>query len=411
MKNLFFLLALFLWVSCQNKKNEKPIPQMEKTNALAADHLTKKIDSLHGTGVFNGFSVAVVDSTGILYNQGFGYADVKNKKKFTANTIINIASISKVLVGMAVLKAQELHFIDLDDPINKYLPFEVVNPNYPEDAITIRQLATHSSSITDTEIYMETDYINKDDVAIAEHLKEKYELYYQNPSKDWIPLSEYLQKLLAKEGALYDVSTFAKTKPGETYEYSNIGSALCALIVEYASQESFHEFTKAHIFDPLAMSSTTWLFEEADRTNYSKLYYDDEELPYYKILSYPDGGLITSSTDLSKFLADLIKGYSGNGALLTPETYRELFSAQLSEKAFKKEHYNVGIFIEKELAYDEIGHSGGDPGTNTLMYFNTETKTGRILLLNTDSKKENSMEVYWGIWNALGEYGNEQIKK
>lgn len=87
----------------------------------------------------------------------------------------------------------------MDDPINKYLPFEVVNQNHPNQAIIIRQLATHSSSIIDTDIYMQTDYINKDDIAIAENLKEKYELYYQNPSKEWIPLSKYLEKLLDKK--------------------------------------------------------------------------------------------------------------------------------------------------------------------------------------------------------------------
>lgn len=399
-----FTLLVLLFYSCNNIKSDKSIYQIEKSKDSAVELLTKNLDSLLNTGVFNGFSVAVVDSTGVLYNQGFGYADVSDKKKFTKNTIINIASISKVFVGIALLKAQELNFIDLDAPINKYLPFEIVNPHYPDKAITIRQLATHSSSIIDTESYMQTCYINKDNVAIAENLKEKYELYYQNPSKDWIPLAEYLRKLLDKDGILYDTAAFANRKPGETYKYSNLGTALCALVIEYACQKPFSEFTKEYIFDPLKMSSTTWFFEESDSKNYSKLYYDDQELPYYKILSYPDGGLITSSTDLSKFLVDLIKGYSGNGTILTTDGYKEFFRSQLNEKAFEKDNYNVGIFIEKELAYNDIGHTGGDPGTNTLMYFNTETKKGKILILNTDSQKENSMDIYWGIWQTLNEY-------
>lgn len=395
MKNTIFILSLILCISCQNKKNEK-------TNDLSTSTLNKELDSLYNIGVYNGFSVAIVDTTGIIYNQGFGYADINKKKKFTKNTIINIASISKVFIGVSVLKAQEMNLLKLDDPINKYLPFKVINPNFPNELITIRQLATHTSSIVDTDIFMETDYINKDDVPIAENLKEKYELYYQNPSKDWMPLGEYLNKLLIKNKAFYNTSTFSKNKPGEVYEYSNIGAALCALVIESASNKPFNEFTREYIFKPLEMSSTNWFFENVDSTNYSKLYYDSQELPYYKILSYPDGGLITSSTDLSKFLVDLIKGYSGNGAILEPNSYKELFKSQLEEKAFEgKENYNVGIFTEKELAYNVIGHSGGDPGTNTLMYFNTESKTGKILILNTDSKKENSMEVYWGIWNAL----------
>lgn len=405
MKNPIFILSLILCLSCQNKKNEKTEFIIEKKNDSANSSFNKEMDSLYHVGVYNGFSAAIVDTTGILYNQGFGYADVNNKKKFTENTLINIASISKVFIGVALLKAQEMNLIDLDDPINKYLPFKVINPNFPNELITIRQLATHTSSIVDSNIYMETGYVNKDDITIAENLKEKYGLYYKNPSKNWMPLAEYLGNLLVKNKAFYNTSTFSKRKPGEVYEYSNIGAALCALVIESASNKPFNEFTKEYIFKPLKMSSTGWFFEDVDSTKYSKLYYDDQELPYYIILSYPDGGLITSSTDLSKFLVDLIKGYSGNGTILEPNSYKELFKSQLRKTAFEnKENYNVGIFTEKELAYNVIGHSGGDPGTNTLMYFDTETKIGKILILNTDSKKENSTEVYWGIWNTLDKY-------
>ncbi|MEP1488199.1 MAG: serine hydrolase domain-containing protein [Algibacter sp.] len=401
MKNTIIILSLMLCFSCQNGKKKNN----EKANTIETSSFNKEMDSLYNTGVFNGFSAAIVDSTGIVYNQGFGYADIDKQKKYTKNTIINIASISKVFIGVALLKAQEMNLIDLDDPINKHLPFKVINPNYPNELITIRQLATHTSSIVDTDIYMETCYVNKDDVSLAENLKEKYGLYYQNPSKDWMPLTEYLSEILQKNASLYNASTFSKRKPGEVYEYSNIGAALCALVIESAASKPFNEFTKEYIFKPLEMSSTNWFFEDVDSTNYSKLYFDDQELPYYKILSYPDGGLITSSTDLSQFLIELIKGYSGNGSILKAKSYKEFFKSQLKETAFeRKENYNVGIFMEKELAYNVIGHTGGDPGTNTMMYFNSKTKTGKILILNTDSKKENSGGVFWGIWNALDKH-------
>ena len=177
------------------------------------------------------------------------------------------------------------------------------------------------------------------------------------------------------------------------------------MVIENAAKQSFGDFTKEHIFEPLGMTATSWFFEDVAMEDYSKLYYDELELPYYKILSYPDGGLITSSTDLGYFLTDLIKGYSGNGALLQPEGYQEIFASQLYTTAFEnKKNYNVGLFMEKELAYNVIGHTGGDPGTNTMLFFNTKTKKGRIFITNTDSKKENSLEVMWGIWDVLGKY-------
>ncbi|GGD29447.1 serine hydrolase domain-containing protein [Hyunsoonleella pacifica] len=397
---IVFLVLLLIVNSCKEHVKHNENNNATQPNPIL-DSITNEIESLYDKAVFNGFAVSIVDSTGILYNRGFGYADVHKKKKYTENTVINIASISKVFIAAALLKAEEMGFVTLDDPINKYLPFEVVNPNYPDISITIRQLATHTSSIVDTDIYMQTCYVNKDDIPISEQLK-RYELYYQNPSKNWMPLADYMRKVLKKDEAFYSLSTFPKRKPGALREYSNIGAALCALVVEYASNTPFNEFTKEHIFQPLNMNSTTWFIEEADSESYSKLYYDDEELPYYKILSYPDGGLITSSTDLSKFLIELINGYSGKGSILNASSYKTFFKSQLEQDALGgKDNFNVGLFIDKELAYNVIGHTGGDPGTNTMMFFNTENKTGRIFITNTDSKKENSMETMWSIWDAL----------
>lgn len=403
MKHIIPILVLVFCSSCQNKKQNKTAVNIEPVTEMTST-FNKEMDSLYNLGVFNGFSAAIVDPNGIVYNKGYGYADVNEKKKYTTETIINIASISKVFIGVALLKAEEMGVLNLDDPINDHLPFKVVNPKYPNEPITIRQLATHTSSILDTDIYMETCYVNKDDIPIDSTLK-RYELYYQNSSNKWTSLAEYLPKILKKDGDFYSPSTFSERKPGELREYSNIGAALCALVIEYASHKPFNEFTKDHIFTPLGMTSTCWFFEKSDHTKYSKLYYDNLELPYYQILSYPDGGLITSSTDMSQFLMELINGYSGNGQILNKEGYKTFFKSQLEEKALAgKENFNVGLFIDKELAYNVIGHSGGDPGTNTMMYFNTETKIGKILITNTDSKKENSNAVFWEIWNTMEKY-------
>jgi CubicO group peptidase (beta-lactamase class C family) len=64
-------------------------------------------------------------------------------------------------VGIALLKAQELGKLNLDDPIQKYLPFKVVNPNFSQIPITIRHLATHTSSILDNEFYLSKNYFLK----------------------------------------------------------------------------------------------------------------------------------------------------------------------------------------------------------------------------------------------------------
>lgn len=405
MKNTTIFALVLLCFACGEQKTSKTETAPQESNQFPTDSLDYKLDSLYQIGIFNGFTGTVVDTSGILYNQGFGYADIAAKKPYTKQTVINIASISKVFIGVALMKAQEMGLLNLDDPINKHLPFAVSNPNFPNELITIRQLATHTSSIVDTETYMETSYTNNEDIPIANHLLERYETYYQNPLDQWKPLNVYMQQLFNTEANNYDINIFNNTKPGAIFDYSNVGAALCALVIESASEQPFYEFTQEHIFDPLKMNATAWRMQDAETIQYSKLYLDTNLLPYYTILSYPDGALITSSTDLGNFLVEWMKSYSGKGTLLSRASYHEIFKSQLPDSAFGgKENFNVGLFSEKELAYSVIGHTGGDPGTNTMMFFDTEKMQGRIFITNTDSDKENSKEVFWGIWDALGTY-------
>ena len=101
--------------SCQEKPNTKKLHS--NANNIIKDSLTTALEDIYKQGYINGFSVAIVDQEKILYQQGIGYADKKAKKLYTENTIQNIASISKTFIGIALLKAQELGKLDLDDQI------------------------------------------------------------------------------------------------------------------------------------------------------------------------------------------------------------------------------------------------------------------------------------------------------
>ena len=103
MKGLIITLAFFALESCRNG-NTTEITETEKQK----DSLTAEISDCSKNGVFNGFAVSIVNDKGTLYQQGFGFADIKNEKAYTDSTIQNIASISKTFVGLALLKAEEL---------------------------------------------------------------------------------------------------------------------------------------------------------------------------------------------------------------------------------------------------------------------------------------------------------------
>lgn len=392
MKKITLIVFVGMLFSCTlNSRKEKTSLQ---ENQVLSDSLTVALSKIYKQGHIIGFSVAIVNEDKTLYQNGFGFSNRKTEKPYTENTIQNIASVSKTLLGVSLLKAQELGKLKLDDPIEKYLPFEVRNPYHPEIPITINHLATHTSTIMDTEFY-DKSYVVKDDFG-------KLDID--------IPMKDFLKDILSTDGKLYKKEGFLKNKPGELFEYSNMGATLAAVVLEMATGEKYDDFTAKYILKPLKMSNSAWSFDAINLSNYAILYQTDQTAyPPYKLITYPDGGFITSAHDLSLFLSELISGYSGSGRLLSAASYKTLFKAQLEEDQFSdrgsrdySDEYNTGIFMGF-TPNGHIGHTGGDPGVATFMFFNPKTKLGRILIVNTDLEEE-GWQQFIDIWNKLDNY-------
>ena len=103
----------------------------------AQDSLTTELSMLTGDNALVGFGVAIVNQDSILYAKGFGYSDRNTQTSYTINTVQPIASISKTLLGLSLMKAQEMKMLNLDDDINEYLPFKIINPHSLDERITI----------------------------------------------------------------------------------------------------------------------------------------------------------------------------------------------------------------------------------------------------------------------------------
>lgn len=396
---LFFTISIF--VSCSTSKQNKS----------ENNRLTTEINKIYQDGIFNGFAVSIVTEKGTFYQKGFGFSDKENQKKYTEKTIQNIASVSKTLVGIALLKAQELGKLNLDEPIENYIRFKVHNPNFPDEKISIRQLATHTSSITDNEFYLSKNYYLKTNQNLNNVKLNFDDEQIFNPSDSIISMGVFLEKMLSENGK-WNKNSFTQHKPGTIYEYSNIGTALAAYIVEQATGESFKDFTCKYILKPLKMNSSGWNFEDVKFSDFSRLYENPKTLlPYYEMVTFPDGGFITSVNDLSKFLTELIKGYNGKGTILSKKSYQEYFSPELSSANFinrnernpYSESYNVGVFIG--FGYTGyIGHTGGDPGVLSMMFFDPKTNVGRIMIYNTNFSDKKGNDAFYEVWNLLEKY-------
>ncbi|MFZ4927749.1 serine hydrolase domain-containing protein [Chryseobacterium sp. Mn2064] len=410
-KSILLFLVFWVMISCRS------IHPSNHAHSSIHDSLDVAIDAIYRQGIFNGFAVSIVDEKGTLYQKGFGFSNVKEKKPYMEQTIQNIASISKTLVGIALLKAQELGKLNLDDPVQQYLPFKIHHPNFPQTPITIRQLATHTSSILDNEFYLTKNYFLKPDQNLQGVKLNFDDEQIFNPSDSLISMAEYLENVLSENGK-WNKGSFSTYQPGTLYEYSNTGTALAAFVIEKATGKSFDDFTKEYILNPLQMKDSGWSFKDVNFSKFSQLYENpDTPLPYYQSATYPDGSFITNINDLSKYLAELIKGYNGKGTLLSPKSYKEYFTPQLKASNFTErndknpysESYNVSIFMG--FGYTGyIGHTGGDPGVMSILFFDPKNNLGRIMIFNTNFSDKKGNDAFYGIWNVLETY-QSNLKK
>ena len=394
-EKILLLLMVIMVSSCEETK--RPIGT-DFPEAL----LTKDLEQIQNNSIIPGFAVAIIKEDQTVYSNGFGFANTKTKEAFTPNSINVIASISKTFIGVAIMKLVEMGKLDLDEEINNILPFSVVHPQFPDIPIRVKHLATHTSTLIGD---FDPEDVGEADIFLLEELTYEVdsiqaimdeELSYYKLGK-YLTLEETLRKFLSKSGKWYSDKNFQNYRPGTTYEYSNMGAELAALIVEIKSEMPFDAFTQEYILDPLGMKNSAWFYKDLDPINVSKLYFPNDwdnpeiaiEHPQYQYTAYPSGGLNSSINDLSLYLMEMIKGFHGGGKLLDPTSYQTLFRPQLDDSFFVEERddhalndeYNVGIFWAVSSTGIRL-HNGGSIGVYSFMYFNPDSKTGAIGFCN-----------------------------
>jgi CubicO group peptidase (beta-lactamase class C family) len=348
-------LLLFVTISCQ-KEVVIDISQKENLEKVAESEF-KRLQ-------MPGIAYLAVKGDSIIHMNCKGYADIQKEKSFTPQTRMIIASISKTIAVTAIMQLYEKGLVSIDEDINNYLPFEVRNPNFPDEKITVKMLLTHKSSIVDGG-YPQDYYLFG---------------YVDYPEA----LMDFEKNYLTKSGSHYTNKNFLEEKPGSTYSYSNVAAALLACLVEHISGTDYNTYCKTNIFAPLGMTHTTWFFSETPKEEIAIPYGDNNfrnpKNPFFTYPTYPDGHLITTIEDLSKFMRAYIgQGYFNNFQLLKPQTV-----GLILQGLFNMDEGTQGlIFFQREMKNSKVwGHDGSDPGISTEMFFNKEDKTGYIIFIN-----------------------------
>jgi CubicO group peptidase (beta-lactamase class C family) len=372
----------------------------QNSYAQAISNKDKSLDSLIGKKMADagivGMGATIIIDKKVAWTHGYGYADKENKIPFTPSTIMNIASISKTFTGFCIMKAVEEGKVALDEDINNYLPFKVINPNFPDEKITIRHLATHTSGLADRYPFY-TD-----------------STYFYNGQKPEL-LGDFLKNYFVEGGKHYSKDNFLNTKPGTNRDYSNIGAGLAGYIVELRTGKKLSEYGRQNIFEPLKMKNSGWTLSDINLKNHSKLYQKEngtiKPVSLYEGTTYPDGGVRTSVNELLRFFIALLNdGEYNSKRLLKKELAKEMIRFQFTEsnkpENVKLDKLNSGIFWATKMGGTRIGHNGSDPGVRTFMLSDLNKEIAVIVFFNT-SLSEADEDKFFDIYEDLHKYASE----
>ncbi|MBL8271020.1 serine hydrolase domain-containing protein, partial [Steroidobacter sp.] len=186
-----------------------------------------------------GLNIALARRGVLVWEGAYGYADAKTRRPMTTDTVFRSGSIAKPYASVAIMQLVERGALKLDDPIDTYLPFKVVNP-FGGPPITIRHLLTHRSGLGGD--------------SAASYLCERADTI--RPLAELLALAYRYQYAQAPVGTGPHRFHQMWTQPvGAQYQYSNLGVATLGVIVERANPErlSYSDYVQKHIMDRLGM--------------------------------------------------------------------------------------------------------------------------------------------------------------
>lgn len=370
-----FLSGLFLLISSSPFSRSQSI---STTQSAIDAYIQQQMQSLEIPGV----AMAVVQGDQI-YTKGYGISNSEGKE-MTPQTPFLIASISKPITALGIMQLVEIGKINLDDPVQSYIPWFQAKDQEMSNQITIRHLLNQTSGFSEREGYLRNIMIDHNETALEQSIRSLSSSHLNNP-------------------------------PGTAFEYSNTNYDLLGLLIQAVSGQSYEEYIQTHVFGPLGMQNSSAFLEEARNKGLASGFTSffgyplviDRILPYSRITK-PSAGLFSSAEDLSHFMqAHLNEGkYQGN-SLISPAGLEALFTPgpEIGEKVF----YSLGWVqfsftdatpaFEKNLPPTAFSHSGDWIGYKSVMLLLPEKDLGVVVLMNKSDPVQSSAFFNLG-WNV-----------
>jgi CubicO group peptidase (beta-lactamase class C family) len=311
-------------------------------------------------------SVAVVGNGEIIWEEAFGLADLDKKMPATPETLYPIASATKPFTATALMILVERGLVDLDKPVNTYLgktPLRSFEGEASE--ATVRRILHHTSG-----------------------LPMYWNFYYGGASRGRPPLDLTLRR--------YNILV---SRPGESYNYSNLGYAVLEYLIEQVSGKPYQEFVAAEIFKPLNMSRAAIFTAAPDQPDVAVKYGPTlASVPFCDHDTRGASAIYATAHDLALFmLLHLGRLQPGQEAILRPASTAAMQSSR--DPDVRSSSYALGWETGRRCGYPIVTHGGAMDGCRAHLAMIPSQGLAAAVLVNGENVR--SIEVCDWIFAAL----------
>ena len=320
----------------------------------AFDEIGKFIRTRMESDAIPSAAVAVARDRRIVWEKGFGFADVENNVPATPHTVYRICSIGKALTGTAIMVLVDRNEIDLDRPVNDYLGKAKLKARIGSagDA-RVRRVANHTSGLPTHD-----------------------QSFFAGEPYQRVP-SDGMETLIARYGNIV-------WPPGERYEYSNIGMGVLGHVVDLQSGSSFADFMQAEVFLPLGMTRSSVRLSNRLQPFAAKPYFNGTKIPHPTTTTAGAGDMWCSTHDLVGFGMFHLKDHlADQKAILSDKAIDEMQIVTTSHSP--NSEYGVGWGVDQNYrgtGLRAVGHHGGNIGWHSFLLLLPEKDLSIAVLAN-----------------------------
>lgn len=315
--------------------------------------IEKIIEKNMTEGNIPGLSITLVKDDKTVYQRGFGYADIKEEKLVTSQSLFELASNSKAFTALALLNLEESGQINLSDSVTKYIPWLKVKYQGKEIPITIEQTLHQTTGIPPSTINL-------------------------------IPISNENSALEETVRTLVGIEL--DSRPGEMFQYATINYDILGLIIEKVTGNTYENYIDETLLKPMELNNTYLFRNKAinDRiaSGYKIAFLKPRlyEAPIYRG-NKPAGYIISSGEDMAKWLK--IQMDTKDDLNFDKDIIKKSHEANRVVDALGNDVlYAGGWFLESN---EQITHDGMNPNYSSNITFNNKDKIGVAVLSNLSS--------------------------